>query len=52
MTHYLIDNQPKEWDKLAVIYDSDGEFKRTYLEEKEMEKEKEQEKEKLKESDD
>lgn len=34
MTHYLIDNQPEEWDQLAVIYDKDGEYKKKYIESK------------------
>lgn len=34
VTHYLIDHQPDEWDQLAVIYDKDGEYKRSYLESK------------------
>ncbi|XP_055325368.1 ejaculatory bulb-specific protein 3-like [Sitodiplosis mosellana] len=34
VTHYLIDNQPEEWDQLAVIYDKDGEYKRKYIESK------------------
>lgn len=34
MTHYLIDNQPEEWDRLAKVYDKDGEYKRKYLESK------------------
>lgn len=34
MTHYLIDNQPDEWEQLAKIYDKDGEYKRKYLESK------------------
>lgn len=38
VTHYLIDNQPQEWEKLAVTYDSNGDYKRKYLEEKENEK--------------
>lgn len=31
VTHYLIDNQPEEWDQLAIIYDKDGEYRRNYL---------------------
>lgn len=34
VTHYLIDNQPEEWDRLAKVYDKDGEYKRKYLESK------------------
>lgn len=34
VTHYLIDNQPEEWDELAAIYDKDGEYKRSYVESK------------------
>lgn len=34
MTHYLIDNQPEEWDQLAAIYDKDGDYKRKYIESK------------------
>lgn len=34
VTHYLIDNQPEEWDQLAAIYDKDGEYKRNYLDTK------------------
>lgn len=34
MTHYLIDNQPDEWEQLAVIYDKDGEYKQKYIESK------------------
>lgn len=34
MTHYLIDNQPNEWEQLASVYDKDGEYKRKYLESK------------------
>lgn len=34
MTHYLIDNQPDEWEQLASIYDKDGAYKRNYLESK------------------
>lgn len=34
MTHYLIDNQPEEWEQLAVIYDKDGEYKQKYIESK------------------
>lgn len=34
VTHYLIDNQPDEWDQLATIYDKDGEYKRNYLDSK------------------
>lgn len=34
VTHYLIDNKPEEWEHLAEIYDSDGEYKRKYLEER------------------
>lgn len=32
MTHYLIDNQPEEWEQLAAIYDKDGEYKKQYIE--------------------
>lgn len=34
VTHYLIDNQPEEWNQLATIYDKDGEYKRNYLDSK------------------
>lgn len=34
MTHYLIDNQPEEWDQLAAIYDKSGEYKQAYIESK------------------
>lgn len=34
VTHYLIDNQPDEWEQLAAIYDKEGEYKRKYLESK------------------
>lgn len=34
VTHYLIDNQPEEWEQLAKLYDKDGEYKRQYLESK------------------
>lgn len=34
MTHYFIDNQPEEWDQLAVIYDKDGAYKQNYIESK------------------
>lgn len=34
MTHYLIDNQPDEWNQLAVLYDKDGEYKQKYIESK------------------
>lgn len=34
MTHYLIDNQPEEWNQLAVLYDKDGEYKQKYIESK------------------
>lgn len=34
MTHYLIDNQPEEWNQLAVIYDKDGAYKQSYIESK------------------
>lgn len=39
MTHYLIDNQPDEWEQLAKLYDKDGEYKRKYLESKQIESE-------------
>lgn len=31
VTHYLIDNKPDEWEKLADMYDKDGEYKKKYL---------------------
>lgn len=34
VNHYLIDNQPDEWNQLAVLYDKDGEYKRKYIESK------------------
>lgn len=34
VTHYLIDNQPDEWNQLAVLYDKDGEYKQNYIESK------------------
>lgn len=34
VTHYLIDNQPEEWDQLGAIYDKDGEYKQNYIESK------------------
>lgn len=34
MTHYLIDNQPEEWNQLAVMYDKDGAYKQNYIESK------------------
>lgn len=34
MTHYLIDNQPTEWDQLAAVYDKDGAYKQNYIESK------------------
>lgn len=40
MTHYLIDNQPDEWEQLATVYDKDGEYKRKYLESKLIEAQK------------
>ena len=35
VNHYLIDNKPEDWDRVAAIYDFDGEYKKKYLEEKE-----------------
>lgn len=35
VTHYLIDNKPDEWDRLANVYDKDGEYKTKYLAERE-----------------
>lgn len=35
VTHYLIDNKPDEWQKLADMYDKDGDYKTQYLKEKE-----------------
>lgn len=35
VTHYLIDNKPADWDRLAKIYDQDGVYKAKYLAEKE-----------------
>lgn len=31
ITHYLIDNHPIEWERLAKIYDKNGIYKRNYL---------------------
>lgn len=41
MTHYLIDNQPNDWDELAKLYDKDGEYKKKYIESKMREQTKE-----------
>lgn len=35
VTHYLIDNKPELWERLAKIYDKEGVFKAKYLAEKE-----------------
>lgn len=35
VTHYLIDNKPDEWEKLADKFDKDDEYKTKYLLEKE-----------------
>lgn len=35
VTHYLIDNKPDEWEKLAEKYDKNDEYKKNYLLEKE-----------------
>ncbi|KAJ6642815.1 putative odorant-binding protein A10 [Pseudolycoriella hygida] len=35
VTHFLIDNKPDEWQKLADKYDQDGDYKAKYLKEKE-----------------
>ncbi|XP_031618430.1 ejaculatory bulb-specific protein 3-like [Contarinia nasturtii] len=37
VTHFLIDNEPDEWDQLAAIYDKDGEYKQKYIASKVME---------------
>lgn len=34
VTHFLIDNKPDEWQKLADKYDKNGEYKEKYLKEK------------------
>lgn len=31
VTHYLIDNKPDDWARLANLYDKDGEYKAKYL---------------------
>lgn len=38
VTHYLIDNKPDEWQKLADKYDKDDDYKTKYLLEKEKSK--------------
>lgn len=35
VTHYLIDNKPDQWERLAKVYDKDGEYRRKYLATKE-----------------
>lgn len=40
VTHFLIDNKPDEWQKLADKYDKDDEYKKKYLLEKEEQKSK------------
>lgn len=39
VTHFLIDNKPEEWQKLADKYDKDDEYKTKYMMEKEKSKE-------------
>lgn len=38
VTHFLIDNKPEEWQKLADKYDKDDDYKTKYLMEKEKSK--------------
>lgn len=38
VTHFLIDNKPDEWQKLADKYDKHGDYKTKYLSEKEKQK--------------
>lgn len=35
VTHFLIDNKPDQWERLAKVYDKDGEYRRKYLATKE-----------------
>lgn len=37
VTHFLIDNKPDEWERLAKVYDQNGEYKMKYLAAKETE---------------
>ncbi|KAG4077036.1 hypothetical protein HA402_016023 [Bradysia odoriphaga] len=51
VTHYLIDNKPDEWQKLADKFDKDDDYKTKYLMEKEKDKSKSSEESKDSEED-
>ncbi|CAK1584490.1 unnamed protein product [Parnassius mnemosyne] len=42
--HYIIDNRPDDWNKLEQKYESDGSYKRQYLESKQITERKTEEK--------
>nr|AID61325.1 chemosensory protein [Calliphora stygia] len=35
VTHHLIDNRPKDWERLEKIYDPEGSYRKAYLMQKE-----------------